>query len=135
MRNRMINRLIISALCIALAGCSEEEALGTCRRQVEQTVLLRQLALPSQKKAEVERCLANSNFKPEFCRALYLDEDQIVRNCMSDKGYSFAPINSLPDHVKADCYRPTWFVKIESLVRTPANPLSPSAPAVGPCQF
>jgi hypothetical protein len=131
-----MNRLIIGALCATLAGCSKEDAqdaLGTCRRQVEQTVLLRQLALPPQKKAEVERCLADSNLPPEYCRAAYLDEDQVVRSCMNDKGYSFAPIHSLVDHVKADCYRATWYVKIESLVRTPTNPLT--APAIGPCQF
>jgi hypothetical protein len=134
----VINRLVIGALCATLAGCgdaSKEDALDTCKRQVEPTVLLRQLALPSQKKAEVERCLADSNLQSEFCRAVYLDEDQVVRSCMSGKGYSFAPIHSLIDHIKADCYRPTWLVKIESLVQTPANPLSPSAPAIGPCQF
>src|SRR5580700_10021113 len=124
----VINRLVISALCATLAGCSKEDALDTCKRQVEQTVLLRQLAMPSKKKVEVERCLADSNLPPEYCRAVYLDEDQAVRNCMSDKGYSFAPIHSLIHHVNADCYRPTWLVKIESLVLTPANPLSPSAP-------
>jgi hypothetical protein len=128
-------RVIVIALCATLAGCSEEDALGTCKREVEQTVLLRQLALPPQKKAEVERCLADSSWKPEFCRAVYLDEDQALRNCMGDKGYSFAPIHSLVDHANANCYMPTWLVKIESLVRTPANPLSASAPAFGPCQF
>ena len=50
---------LIIALCAALAGCSEEEALDDCRRQVEPTVLLRQLALPPKKKADAEFCLAN----------------------------------------------------------------------------
>jgi hypothetical protein len=114
-RNSLI---VIIALCAALAGCSEEEDLGNCKRQVEQTVLLRQLALPPQKKAEVESCLTN-NFPPEFCRAVYLNEDNIIRDCMSDKGYSFAPIHSLRDHVNAKCYRPTWLVKLDDRFHEP----------------
>jgi hypothetical protein len=121
-------------LCAPLVGgCSEEEVVRTCKQQVEQTVLLRQLALPPNAGAAVDSCLAN--FSPDFCRSTYLDADVLVRDCMSDKGYSFAPIRSLVDYVNPNCYRPTWLVKIESLVRTPANPNSPSAPAFGPCQF
>jgi hypothetical protein len=72
---------------------------------------------------------------PEFCRAVYLDEDNIVRHRMSDNGYSFAPIHSFVDYINANCYRPTWLVRIKSLVRTPADPNSASAPLFGPCQF
>jgi hypothetical protein len=121
-------------LCAPLVGgCSEEEAVRTCKQQVEQTVLLRQLALPPKAREAVDFCLTIST--PEFCRSTYLDADVLVRDCMSDNGYSFAPIRSLVDYVNPDCYRPTWLVKIASLVRTPANPNSPSAPPFGPCQF
>jgi len=51
------------------------------------------------------------------------------------KGYELAPIRSLADHFDAKCYKATWLVKFLSLLRTPAHPLSASAPASGPCQF
>jgi hypothetical protein len=51
----VMNRFVIIALCAALAGCSEEEALDNCKRQVEQTVLLRQLALPPSWKTSSRR--------------------------------------------------------------------------------
>jgi hypothetical protein len=73
--------------------------------------------------------------KPEFCRSAYLGENDAVRGCMSDKGYELAPIRSLADHFDAKCYKATWLVKFLSLLRTPAHPLSASAPASGPCQF
>jgi hypothetical protein len=60
---------IVIALCAALAGCSEEEALDNCKRQVEQTVLLRQLALPPQEKTKLDTCLW-MNMPPEWCRAV-----------------------------------------------------------------
>jgi hypothetical protein len=130
----MILRPIVIAICaVLLANCSDEEALRTCRYQVKQTVLMRQLALPEQQRAEAETCLANSNRGPDFCRDFYPDAETIVRDCMSDKGYSFAVINSPTDYVDAKCYKATWLVKFESLLRTPTNSATP--PVSGKCQF
>jgi hypothetical protein len=102
--NMRPSRIGLAALLCAplVEGCSEEEALRTCKQQVEQTVLLRQLALPPKARAAVDSCLAN--FSPVFCRSTYLDADVLVRDCMSDNGYSFATIRSLVDYVNADCY-------------------------------
>jgi hypothetical protein len=88
------SRPVVIALCMTLlAGCSEEDALRSCKRQVEPAVVVRHLSLPPQKKAELDSCFASSNLKPEFCRAAYLDADILVRDCMSDKGYTFAVVS------------------------------------------
>ena len=132
----MLSRPIVVALCaVHLASCSEEEALRSCRRQIEQTVPMRERVLPTQKRKELDLCLSDGMSKPEFCRSAYLGENDAVRGCMSDKGYELAPIRSLADHFDAKCYKATWLVKFLSLLRTPAHPPSASAPAVGPCQF
>ena len=53
---------------------------------------------------------------------------------MSDRGYSFAVINSPTDYADAKCYKATWLVKVESLLmRTPAN--RATAPVFSKCQF
>jgi hypothetical protein len=96
---------------------------------------MRERVLPTQKRKELDLCLSDGMSKPEFCRSAYLGENDAVRGCMSDKGYELAPIRSLADHFDAKCYKATWLVKFLSLLRTPAHPLSASAPAVGPCQF
>lgn len=132
----MFSRSIVIALCaLLLTSCSEEEALRSCKRQVEQTVLMRQLALPPQKRKLLDFCIEDATLKPEYCRSAYLGENDVIRACMSDKGYDLAPIHSLADHFNAKCYKATWLVKFLSMLRSPANPLSSSAPAFGPCQF
>ena len=132
----MTRLTIVLALCVALAGCFEDDAetaFRTCRREIEQTILLRQFALSAEKKHLLEVCLTGGVLKPEYCRAVYVNEHEALRDCMEDKGYSFSTMHSLADHFDAACYRPTWLVKIESLVRTPVNLFA--APAIGRCRF
>ena len=130
----MISRPIVIAFCVTLlVGCSEEEALRSCKRQVEPAVVVRHLSLPPQKKTELDSCFASPNLKPEFCRATYLDADELVSDCMSDKGYSFATIHSPTDYADAKCYKATWLVKFESLLRTSTN--RATSPVFSKCEF
>ena len=132
----MIRLTIVFVLCAAMAGCFEEDAetaVRTCHREIEQTILLRQLALSAEKKHLLEVCLTGGVLKPEYCRAVYMNEHEALRDCMEDKGYSFSTMHSLADHFDATCYRPAWLVKIESVVRTPVNLMT--APAISHCRF
>jgi hypothetical protein len=127
---------IVFAPCVALAGCFEDDAeaaFHTCR-EIEQTILLRQFALSAEKKHLLEICLTGAwRLKPEYCRGVYMNEHEALRDCMEDKGYSFSTMNSLADHFDVTCYRPTWLVKIESVVRTRVNLIT--APGDGRCRF
>ena len=48
-----------------------------------------------------------------FCEYLYLDADNLMRDCMSAKGYSF--VHSIPacpggvSYYSAECFRPSWW--------------------------
>ena len=112
----MTRLTIVFGLCAALAGCFEEDAekaFRTCSREIEQTILLRQFALSAEKKHLLEVCLTERVLKPEYCRAVYMNEHEALRDCMEDRGYSFPATGSLADHFDATCYRPTWLLKIE----------------------
>jgi len=130
----MFSRPIVIAFCATLlAGCSEEDALRSCKRQAEPSVVVRHLSLPPQKKAALDSCFASSSLTPELCRATYLDADELVSDCMTEKGYSFATIHSPTDYADAKCYKATWLVKFESLMRTPTN--RATAPVFSKCRF
>ena len=63
----MTQLTIVLALCVALAGCFEDDAeaaFRTCRREIEQTILLRQIALSAERKHLLEVCLYGGGMKP-----------------------------------------------------------------------
>jgi hypothetical protein len=70
--------------------------LGQCLHHAESVLELKTLNLSDKKsvfgvspKQNYAECITNSNFKPSFCKGLYLNANGWVRDCMAERGYWF----------------------------------------------
>ena len=100
MKSRADRALVIIAIAVGLAGCRQQETLEnlkSCMASSEQTVLLRQLALTDKDREAFENCRAIPN-NERHCRALYLNANGAIRECMKQKGYIFSDLDFYADH-------------------------------------
>lgn len=110
---------IVLGLAFALLpGCSEEK-LNACAASTEQTLLLRQLTLTDDQKQGFERCLAGTAGR-NACRIIYLDADNALTQCMSEKGYALRRgAADCKSYYDSKCYAPTWLWKLQKFLRAP----------------
>jgi hypothetical protein len=90
----MKNLIIGIVALMALSGCDPQttsDNLKSCLSSTEQTILLRQVTAATKLKEQFEYCRSIQN--ESYCRGLYLDANQVVRQCMKDRGYSFIDID------------------------------------------
>lgn len=98
-----------------LSGCGEKE-MASCAASAEQLVLLRQMAAVGATKTAFDQCIVA--FKREkYCRAVWLDTDGEVRNCMESHGLRFVEGPSgagchFLDYDEISCYRPKWLLAL-----------------------
>ena len=118
--------------CLALSACGENE-LSQCIASTEQTILLRQMALPTDGKAQFELCLQKTRYGAGYCKALWLNADTAVEGCMAQNGYSFTNTDSgfgfcgYSDWENSKCYRSKWVLMLPAELRNhlfrPYNPM------------
>jgi hypothetical protein len=118
-RIRLSAWIVLGTAFALLPGCSEEK-LDACVASTEPTLLLRQLTLSGDKKKGFEGCLAGTAGR-NFCRIIYLDADNALTQCMSEKGYAFRSGASdcnpyFNGYYESECYAPTWLWKIRKLI-------------------
>jgi hypothetical protein len=76
------------SMAFTLAACDDSsEKLKSCLASTEQTILLRQVTQNEKRKKDFESC--RTDMGENYCRALYLNANGLVRQCMKDGGYSF----------------------------------------------
>jgi hypothetical protein len=81
--------LLMSAALVACDPVSRDPAmpLKVCLASTEQIVLLRKMALSEKAKDDFDYCVGQGG--EMFCRALYLDANGAVRQCMNAQGFIF----------------------------------------------
>jgi hypothetical protein len=99
--------VLAATVALSLTGCdpgpAPEAVLRSCLASTEQTILLRQLALSGTEKEKFESCKNRpipTYVRPgtlstiNYCRVVYLDANDPVRQCMSERGYIFLDLSS-----------------------------------------
>jgi hypothetical protein len=90
----------VASVSFALIGCDgiqdPADKLKGCLASTEQTVLLRQLALSGKAKDDFEYCRKLQS--EDQCRALYLNANGAVRQCMRNTGYIFSDMDFYQSH-------------------------------------
>ena len=88
----MIRIAMVLLLGVPLFGCgSVDEGLSQCLSSTEQTVLLRQLTLPTKEREFFDEC--RQTLPRNYCTATYLDANGLARKCMKARGYTeVAPV-------------------------------------------
>jgi hypothetical protein len=115
--------LILVAVAVMLAGCSENEQLAACVADTEPTVLLRQLNLDGVARREFNECVALTvrlGSSRLGCQAAYLGRATLLSACMKRNGYAFA-LPSRPGCLyepvdDPECFRPKWLQSLRSVL-------------------
>ena len=106
---------ILGVALALLSGCSEEK-LKACVASTEPTLLLRQLALTGTKKQGFERCLSGAGQR-NHCSVIYLDADNALTQCMSEKGYAIRRgVAECDSYYEPKCYAPNWLWEIQKVL-------------------
>jgi hypothetical protein len=105
--------IVVITIIVSLAGCSDKP-LAACTASTEPAILLRQLALTPLVKRQFDNCLSASGKRT--CEVIFLNSDNLMRDCMSQAGYSISGGPACKTYYDPSCYRPTWLNLLLSAV-------------------
>lgn len=122
----MIVRTVAAiVLGLVLAACGVEDDLGKCTADSEQTVLLRQIAMTDNQRKALTFCQEDMRLGADYCKAVYLNANTPVRECMKGKGYTFKDADSGYGNCMfgrfrdPGCYANTWLLWIDRELKPP----------------
>jgi hypothetical protein len=110
--------LVLVAVAVMLAGCSENEQLEACAADTEPTLLLRQLNMDGATRAKFNECAAGLN--KLGCRSAHLGRATLLTACMKRNGYVLATPSKLGCLYEPvddpECFRPKWLQGLRSML-------------------
>jgi hypothetical protein len=112
--HKLQRNFAIIYLALLLGGCGVDDDLFNCVSTTEPTILLRQLSLTGERRKMLDGCL--DMFTEEYCRALLVGADGLVRACMERRGYTFDDKCAFKRYSEAECYKSTWSSKVKGLI-------------------